>query len=218
MWCIAALPLNFPSARVRARADRRSLPHSLQSACNSLLGLPDARVAEDLSAPTFAPRSLARDCRPRPPRSGDNADALPPSSRDTGNRISFAGLRGFAETRDSDSGRARAESRVQSVALDAVSVTPDPCPSSRPQPAIPRDARRQGAGASGATPISVRRSSSGIRREEARRPLGWPNAEGKRAPTVGSLAATRCEPHGRQSGANSELVAVWSDGMDSSRQ
>ena len=30
------------------------------------------------------------------------ADALPPSSRDTGNRISFAGLRAFAATRDSD--------------------------------------------------------------------------------------------------------------------
>jgi hypothetical protein len=33
---------------------------------------------------------------------GSNAGALPPSSRDTGNRISFAGLRGFAATRDSD--------------------------------------------------------------------------------------------------------------------
>ena len=36
----------------------------------------------------------------------DNASALPPSSRDTGNRISFAGLRGCAETRDSDFCRA----------------------------------------------------------------------------------------------------------------
>ena len=33
---------------------------------------------------------------------GANADALPPSSRGTGNRISCAGLRGFAGTRDSD--------------------------------------------------------------------------------------------------------------------
>ena len=33
-------------------------------------------------------------------------------------------------------GRASAESRVQSVSLDAVSVTPNPRPSSRPRPAI----------------------------------------------------------------------------------
>jgi len=33
---------------------------------------------------------------------GANASALPPSSRDAGNRISFAGLRGFAVTRASD--------------------------------------------------------------------------------------------------------------------
>jgi hypothetical protein len=32
----------------------------------------------------------------------DNADALPSASRDAGNRFSFAGLRAFAVTRDSD--------------------------------------------------------------------------------------------------------------------
>jgi len=43
-----------------------------------------------------ASRFLARDCRLRPPRHGDNAVALPPASQDTGNRISFTGLRAFA--------------------------------------------------------------------------------------------------------------------------
>ena len=37
------------------------------------------------------------------------------------------------ETRDSD---VKTESRVQSVSLDAVSVTPEPRPSSRPRPSI----------------------------------------------------------------------------------
>lgn len=71
-------------------------------------------------------------------------DALPPSSRDTGNRISLDGLRGFAETRASEFFILRAESRVQSVSLDAVSANAGPCPSSRPRPAIPRDALRAG--------------------------------------------------------------------------
>ena len=43
-------------------------------------------------------------------------------SRDTGNRTSVAGLRACAVTRDSDCAFAAAESRVQSVALDAVSL------------------------------------------------------------------------------------------------
>ena len=36
-----------------------------------------------------------------------------------------------------------AESLVQSISLDAVSTTHDPCRSSRPPPAVPRDARRR---------------------------------------------------------------------------
>ena len=65
--------------RTRVRADHHPLPRSPAS------------------------RSLARDRRPWPPRHGDNADALPPASQDTGNRISFIGLRACAETHDSDS-------------------------------------------------------------------------------------------------------------------
>src|SRR5436190_19286466 len=55
------------------------------------------------------------DHRSRPPRTDDNAKALPSSSQDAGNRISFARLRGFAGTRDSDFRADSTESRVQSV-------------------------------------------------------------------------------------------------------
>jgi hypothetical protein len=51
-------------------------------------------------------------------------------------------LRDFAETRDFRFDEARAESRVQSGALDAVSAILDPRSSSRLRPAIPRDAHR----------------------------------------------------------------------------
>ena len=60
-----------------------------------------------------APRFLARAYRRRPPRTGGNADALPPSSRDTGNRISFAGLRGCWNARFRSEAGPEAESRVQ---------------------------------------------------------------------------------------------------------
>ena len=138
------------------------------------------------------------------------ADALPPSSRDTGNRISFDGLRGFAETRDSEGRRVRAESRVQSISLEAVSPIPGPCPSSRPQPAIPRDARRRRAGACGAT----RRSSSAGARAEAcgRRRRASESRTGHQGRADGQVSyrQPRCERYseGRPS---SELTAVWSE-------
>ena len=114
--------------------------------------------------------------------------ALPPSSRDTGNRISFARLRAFAETRDSEGGRDRADSRVQSVPLDAVSTTLDPCPSSRPQPAIPRDAR------SAHHRRADRSSSAGARtaggREEGRRVTRTTDSRKKRD----AHRYTRCAP------------------------
>jgi hypothetical protein len=45
------------------------------------------------------------------------ADVLPPSSRDTGNRISFAGLRAFAATRDSDLRPGRRRNRACNPSL-----------------------------------------------------------------------------------------------------
>ena len=67
---------------------------------------------------------LARECRLRPP------------ARDAGNRISFAGLRGFAETRDSDlgpgpSGIARAIRRTRR----GFSIPGRPRPSKSARPA-----------------------------------------------------------------------------------
>jgi hypothetical protein len=53
---------------------------------------------------------------------------LPSSSRDAGNRISFARLRGFARTHDSDLCPDSTESRVQSVLLGAVSLILDRAP------------------------------------------------------------------------------------------
>ncbi len=117
-----------------------------------------------------ASRFLARDCRPRPPRTGDNANALPPSSRDTGNRISCAGLRAFAATRDSDlkpgpSGIARAIRRTRRGFADI-----RPCRSSRPRPAIPRDALRAIASAPAARQADHRQLKPERRgREEATR-------------------------------------------------
>jgi hypothetical protein len=68
-----------------------------------------------------APAEEARvDYRAWPPRIDDTAVAVPSSSRDAGNRISFNVLRGFTETRDS---AFATESRVQSVSLDAVSAS-----------------------------------------------------------------------------------------------
>jgi len=109
--------------RTRVRADHHPLPRSPAS------------------------RSLARDRRPGPPRHGDNADALPPASQDTG-----------TASRSSDCAPALrrtipilcgvcAESCVQSVSLRCGFDDAYPCPSSRPRPAIPRDAlsaRRRG--------------------------------------------------------------------------
>jgi hypothetical protein len=54
-----------------------------------------------------------------------NARALPQSSRDAGNRISFARLRGFAEDARFRRHITGAEARVQSVSLDAVSAIVD---------------------------------------------------------------------------------------------
>ena len=120
-----------------------------------------------LRAPAFALRAISRGIAgPRPPRTGDNADAWPPSSRDTGNRLSFAGLRGFAETRDPDFEPGPERNRACNPSLlDAVSVTLGPCPSSRPRSAIPHDARRRRRRA-GRTPIDPKRASSAERSRE----------------------------------------------------
>ena len=95
-------------------------------------------------------------------------------SRDTGNRISFAGLRAFAETRDSDTRTARAESRVQSISLDAVSVTPAPCPRvGRSRQSLANAPRRR----AGRTPFEPKGARAGERPERAHdraRGFSWP--------------------------------------------
>jgi hypothetical protein len=173
-----------------------------------------------------APRRLARDCRLQPPRQATTLARCRLSFRTRETASRCAGLRGFAGTRDSDlwpgpSGIARAIRHP----LDAVSMAPDPRPSSRPLPAVPRDARRQPAPAA-RPPISVRRSSSGIRREEARGPLRWPNAEGQ-ARADGrvsgrNLAVSRrcdsqartasCQPYGARAEANADRPSAYVPG------
>ena len=83
------------------------------------------------------------DHRAQPPRTDDNAGALPSSFRDAGNRISFDELRGFTETRDSaigsvGSGIARAI-RLTRCGFSVLR----PRPSSRLRPVI--HSRRAGA-------------------------------------------------------------------------
>jgi hypothetical protein len=105
------------------------------------------------------------DDRAPPPRTDDTAGAVPSSSRDAGNRISFAGLRGCTATRDSAKDRAATESRVQSGLLDAVSAILRPRPSSRGRPVI--HSRHAGAcSARGRSASDGGRTQSGGRRAE----------------------------------------------------
>ncbi len=98
------------------------------------------------------PRALAR-CARHPPglpgvTSADHAHAQTrgrdPSGR--GNRVSFAGWRCISETRDSDLSRP-AESRVPSVALDAVSMAAESASLKSVTPGNPGGLRALRAGA-----------------------------------------------------------------------
>jgi hypothetical protein len=72
---------------------------------------------------------------------------LPQSSQDAGNRISFAALRGFAVTRDSDFWVTRAKSRVQCVSVDTVSMAPESASFKSAMPGNPGGRRALRAGA-----------------------------------------------------------------------
>jgi hypothetical protein len=82
---------------VRARVVRRSSRVSITCGCEPL-GSHPFQSAQSSAHLVTSGSPLSASAADR------NARALPSSSRDAGNRISFARLRGFTETRDFDSG------------------------------------------------------------------------------------------------------------------